>query len=157
MGVVGGLDDKTICTFKLLNNKLQKLGKVNMISSVKNKLGKLGNSLSISLRLKNVALGLKEGLDLTVVGNDTIVDNIKFVVNVTALRVAVNSLRLTVGGPSRVRDTNVILENFILVRVGFIDCVLQSLDLANLAENKDITALSRGERTFPSTARPAES
>ena len=106
---------------------------------VVDELGELGNSLSVGFRLKSVALGLEERLDFTVVGNDTIVDNDKLIVQVRALGVAVDGLGLAVSSPSSVGNTGVALKDLVLINVLRVNVLLEQMDLTNLVEDLDIS------------------
>jgi hypothetical protein len=75
MGVVDGLDEKTISTFELLDDGLGKVGEANGGVLVVDVLGELCDALSVGLSLELEALGLEKSLQLLVVGDDTIVDN----------------------------------------------------------------------------------
>jgi hypothetical protein len=82
MGVVDGLDEKTISTLELLDDSLGKVGEANGRVLVVDVLGELGNALSVGLGLELEALGLEESLQLLVVGDDTVVDNAELPVGV---------------------------------------------------------------------------
>jgi hypothetical protein len=129
---VDRFNNETVGTLKLLDNLLGQIRKVRLVINamlldmlVVNKLCELGNSLSVSFRLKSIALGLKERLNFTVVGNDTIVDNDKLILRVRALGMAVNSLGLTVGSPSSVGNTGVAFKDFVLINVLRVNMLLE--------------------------------
>jgi hypothetical protein len=75
MGVVDGLDEKTVSTLELLDDSLGQVGEANGRVLVVDVLGELGNALSVGLGLELETLGLEESLKLLVVGDDTVVDN----------------------------------------------------------------------------------
>ena len=144
--VVNRLDNEAIGTLKLLDNLLGQIRKVGLVINavllnvlVVDELGELGNSLSVGFRLKSVALGLEERLDFTVVGNDTIVDNDKLIVQVRALGVAVDGLGLAVSSPSSVGNTGVALKDLVLINVLRVNVLLEQMDLTNLVEDLDIS------------------
>jgi hypothetical protein len=85
VGVVNRLDQQSIGTLKLLDNGLDEIGESNLGVLVVNVLGKLGNALGIGLGLKLEALGGEQGLQLLVVGDDTIVDNDKLGVGIRSV------------------------------------------------------------------------
>jgi hypothetical protein len=75
MGVVDGLDEQTVGALELLDDGLGEVGEANGGVLVVEVLGELGNALGIRLGLELEALGAQEGLELLVVGDDTIVDD----------------------------------------------------------------------------------
>lgn len=75
VGVVNGLDEETVSSLKLLNDGLGEVGEANGWVLVVDVLDQLGNAFGIGLSLESEALALKQGLELLVVGDDTIVDN----------------------------------------------------------------------------------
>jgi hypothetical protein len=75
VGVVNGLDKKTVSTLKLLDDGLGQVGETDVGVLVVDVLGQLGNALGVGLGLESEALALEKGLELLVVGNDTIVDD----------------------------------------------------------------------------------
>ena len=94
VGVVHRFDQQTVSTLKLLNDSLGKIGKANTLILVVEVLGKLGNALSIGFSLELKAFASEEGLELLVVGNDTIVDDAELPVRVRPLQQLVNSSSL---------------------------------------------------------------
>lgn len=78
------LDEKTVGTLELDNHKFCKLGEVEVLVLVLvvDELGQLGDTLGISVGLKLDALGGEQSLELSVVGDDTVVDDSEFVVRV---------------------------------------------------------------------------
>ena len=82
MGVVDGLDEKTVSTLELLNDSLGQVGEANGRVLVVDVLCELGNALSVGLSLELETLGLEESLKLLVVGDDTVVDDGEFPVGV---------------------------------------------------------------------------
>lgn len=75
VGVVNGLDQQTVSTLKLVDDGLRKVDKAQGGVLVVDVLGELGNTFRIGLGLESQALGLEEGLELLVVGDDTVVDD----------------------------------------------------------------------------------
>lgn len=92
MGVVDRLDQQSIGTLKLLDNSLDEIGESNLGVLVVDVLGELGNALGIRLGLKLEALAGEQGLELLVVGDDTVVDN-------NELGVGVGSVYCQFAGP----------------------------------------------------------
>jgi hypothetical protein len=84
MGVVDRLDKQSIGTLELLDNSLDEIGETNLGVLVVDVLGELGNALGIRLGLKLEALAGEQGLELLVVGDDTVVDNNELGVGVGA-------------------------------------------------------------------------
>lgn len=70
-----GLEQETEGALELLNDSLHEGGEVNVGVLVEDVLGQLGNGLGIRLSLELKALGLEQGSQLLVVGDDTIVDD----------------------------------------------------------------------------------
>lgn len=85
MGVVDRLDKQSIGTLELLDNSLDEIGETNLGVLVVDVLGQLGNALGIRLGLKLEALAGEQGLELLVVGDDTVVDNNELGVGVGAV------------------------------------------------------------------------
>ena len=104
-------------------------------------LGQLGNGLSVGLGLETHALGLQEHAQFLVVCDDTVVDNGELPLGVGAVRVAVDSAGGTVGGPSGVCNTGVVVKDLGHVGLLLLDELLQLGDLANLLEGKDLVLL----------------
>jgi hypothetical protein len=105
MGVVDGLDEKTVSTLELLDDSLGQVGETNGRVLVVDVLCELGNALSVGLSLELETLGLEESLKLLVVGDDTVVDDGELPVGVRSVRVAVGGGRRTVSSPSSVGNT----------------------------------------------------
>lgn len=82
MGVVDGLDEKTVSTLELLDDSLGQVGETDGRVLVVDVLGELGNALSVGLGLELETLGLEESLKLLVVGDNTVVDNSELPVGV---------------------------------------------------------------------------
>jgi hypothetical protein len=148
--IVHRLDKETVGALELLDDELCELGKVGFAVvtvlldvRVVNILGKLGNSLGVGLRLKLEALGLKERLDLAVVGNDTIVNHCELIVTIGTLGVAVDGLGLAVGCPARVGNTGMTLKNGLGVDILSGNVFFKKLHLADLLEDKNRSGLIR--------------
>lgn len=139
VGEVCRLDQKTVGTLELNNNELGELAevKVLVLVLVVDEFGKLGDALGIGVRLKLDALGAQKSLELSVVGNDTVVNDSELVVGVRSLGMAVLSLGLTVGSPSGVSNTGVDVERLLGVGVGGLDKLSKLGDLANLTVDVD--------------------
>ena len=75
MGIVDRLDEQTVSTLKLLDDSLGQVGEIDLGVLVVDVLGQLGNALSVGLGLETETLAFQQGLELLVVGDDTIVDN----------------------------------------------------------------------------------
>lgn len=125
VGVVNRLDEQAIGTLKLLDDSLGQVGEANRRVAVVDVLDQLGNALGIRLGLESEALALEQGLELLVVGDDTIVDDGELPGGVRAskgsagfflgehtrelvglpVRMAVGGGRRTVGSPSSVGNT----------------------------------------------------
>lgn len=75
MGIMHRLDQQAVSALKLLDDGLGKIGEANALILVIEILGKLSNALGIGLGLELEALAGEEGLQLLVVGDDTIVNN----------------------------------------------------------------------------------
>ena len=86
MGVVNRLEEQTIGTLELGNNCLGQVDKVDGWVLVVQVLGQLGNALGIRLGLEAEALGAKEGPQLLVVGDDTVVDDGELPIRIGAAR-----------------------------------------------------------------------
>lgn len=141
VGVVNGLDQKTISTLKLLDNGLGQVGEPDLWVLVVDVLCELGDALGIGLGLKAEALALEQGLELLVVGNDTIVNDGELPVGVGPVGVAVGGRRRTVGSPTGVGNTGVGVEDLLEVDVRLVDELPQLGDLANLLEGLDLVLL----------------
>lgn len=75
MRVVNGLDQQSVGTLELVNDSLGEVGEANIGVLVVQVLGELSNALGVGFGLELEALGAQEGLELLVVGDDTIVDD----------------------------------------------------------------------------------
>ena len=105
----------------------------------------LCDDLRVGLGLEPEALGLEEGLDVLVVGDDPVVDDDEAVVVARGLRVRVALGGLAVGGPAGVRDAHVDVEDLVEVEVGAaaLDLVAERDHLARLADQIDLAVRSR--------------
>lgn len=74
-GEVDGLEQQTEGALELLDNGLDEGGEVNVRVLVEDVLGQLGDGLSVGLGLEYEALGLEQGSQFLVVGDDTIVND----------------------------------------------------------------------------------
>ncbi|RUP48603.1 hypothetical protein BC936DRAFT_144315 [Jimgerdemannia flammicorona] len=120
-------------TYQLLDDTLYQSGEVPEV------FGKLGDRLGISLGFEHVALLLKNGLELLVVGDDTIVNDGKLVLGVGALGMRVDSGRLTVRGPAGVGHAGVTDERLGEVNILLLgNQLLDSSDLADLLVDEDL-------------------
>lgn len=93
MGVVNGLDEKTVGTLKLLDDSLGQVGETDAGVLVVDVLGQLGNALGIGLGLELEALAREESLELLVVGDDTIVDDGELPVGVRSVRLSAHRVQ----------------------------------------------------------------
>jgi hypothetical protein len=75
VGVVDRLQQETESTLQLCDDRLCERSEVDRGVLVVDVLGELGDTLGVRLALENLALALEQGLQLLVVGNDTIVDD----------------------------------------------------------------------------------
>jgi len=140
-GEVDALHQKTEGTLQLLDDGLDEAGEVEVGVLIEDVLGQLGNGLSVGLGLETHALGLQEHAQFLVVCDDTVVDNGELPLGVGAVRVAVDSAGGTVGGPSGVCNTGVVVKDLGHVGLLLLDELLQLGDLANLLEGKDLVLL----------------
>lgn len=141
VGIVYGLDEKTVGTLEFLNDSLGKVCEANLGVLVVDVLCELGDALSIGLGLESEALALEQGLQLLVVGDDTIVNDGELPVGVGPVGVAVGGRGRTVGGPTGVSDTSVGIEDLLEIDVGLVNELPQLGDLANLLEGLDLLLL----------------
>lgn len=78
VGVVHRLDEQTVGTLKLKDDRLGEVGEANIRVLVVEVLGELGDALGVGLRLELESLGAEESPQLLVVGDDTIVNDGEF-------------------------------------------------------------------------------
>lgn len=104
MGEVDRLDQQAIGTLELLDDGLGQLGEANVGVGVVEVLGELGNALGVGLGLELEALALQQGLQLLVVGDDTVVNNTELPAGVGPVGVAVDARGGAVRGPPGVGD-----------------------------------------------------
>ncbi|KAG9527140.1 isomerising glucosamine-fructose-6-phosphate aminotransferase, partial [Aureobasidium melanogenum] len=166
-GEVDGLEQKTKGALELLDDGLYEGGEVDVGVFVEDVLGQLGNGLSIGLGLEFEALGLEQGSQLLVVGDDTIVDDGELPLGVGSawrlvsdlnmfllqlflccipVRVAVDTRRRTVGGPTSVSNTGVCIKDLCEVGLLVLDELLQLGDLADLLESVHLISLVSVDR-----------
>ena len=128
--------------YQLLDNTLDKVGESQLLVAllrVPDVLGKLSDGLGISLALEGVALLLKDELELTVVGNDSVMHDCELVLGVRAMGVGVNGRGLTVSGPTSVGHTAVGGEGLVPVNAGLgLDQLLELSNLSDLLEDQDL-------------------
>lgn len=166
-GEVDGLEQKTEGALELLDDGLHEGGEVDVGVLVEDVLGQLGDGLGIGLSLESEALGLEQGSQLLVVGDDTIVDDGELPLGVGSawglvsdlntfllqlflwcipVRVAVDTRRRTMGGPTSVGNTSVHVKNLCEVGLLVLDELLQLGDLANLLESVHLISLVSVDR-----------
>jgi hypothetical protein len=122
-------------------------------------LGQLGDALSIGLGLESEALALEQGLQLLVVGNNTIVDDSELPRRVGAytivsresgclvltmnlpVRMAVGGGGGTVGSPSGVCNASVRVKDLLQIGARLINELLELDYLANLLEGQHLVLL----------------
>lgn len=102
---------------------------VVLLVGVVNVLEQLGNALGVGFRLKLVALLLQQLSQGSEVVDDTVVHNNELTGRVRTVRVTVWSGGLTVGSPSGVGNTDVVVEDLGSVVVLLGNESLQVLDL----------------------------
>lgn len=162
MGIVHALDEQTVGALQLANNGLGEIGEPNAPVLVVEILCELRNAFCVRLGLKPETLGLKESLELLVVGDDAVVDDGKLPCGVgpeddqmvrsgssqgggvamdVPVGVAVETGGGTVGGPASVCDTDVGVEDLGEVGLALINKLPQLGDLAYLLEGKDFLLL----------------
>lgn len=81
-----GLDKETKGTFEFLHDGLCEDGEVNVRLLVEQILGKFSDALGIGLCLEPEALALQESSEFLVIGDDSIVDNGEFPVQVRSVK-----------------------------------------------------------------------
>ncbi|KAF1765353.1 hypothetical protein GCK72_005305 [Caenorhabditis remanei] len=104
-----------------------------------NVLGKLGNDFSVRFRLELVPLLLKIFLDLTVIGNDTVVNYEELVLVVTAMWMRVNITWRSVSGPTGMCNTtvDVVLHIHVEIVGALLDVVIENRDFSSFTEQCD--------------------
>lgn len=101
--------------------------------------GQLGNTLGISLRLKLVALLLKECLQVLVVGDNAVMDNGELVTAVRPVGMGVDGRGDAVSGPTGVRHTDMGSVETIHVDLLLLSDELgKGNDLADLLEEENL-------------------
>ena len=129
-------------TYQLLDDALDEVGEGQVLVAllrVPDVLGKLSNGLGIGLALKGVAFLLENQPELTVVGDDSIVDDRELVLGVRSVGVGVDTRRLAMGRPAGVGHTAVGGEGLVPVDRGlFLNELLKGSDFANLLEDQDL-------------------
>lgn len=140
-GEVHALHEKTESALELLDDSLDESGEVEAGVLIVDVLGQLGNGLSVGLGLEAHSLALEESPQFLVVGDDTVVDDGELPLGVGAVRVAVNPAGGTVGGPSGVCDTGVVVKDLGEVGLLLSNQLLQLGDLADLLVRKDLVLL----------------
>lgn len=159
----GALEDKRKGTLKLLQDGFDKCGEAEtrtLFMFVPDVLCEDRNRLGIGLRLEDVTAFLENETEFARVGDDTIVDDGKFVsaktitisqalagdypmdsLGIRTERMAVDGARRTVGSPASMGDGDLGDEGLGLVDWVFVDELLQTSDLADLLEEDDFARL----------------
>jgi len=140
-GEVDALHQKTKGTLQLLDDGLDEAGEVEVGVLIEDVLGQLSDGLSVGLGLETHALGLQKHPQFLVVGDDTVVDDGELPLGVGTVRVAIDPAGRTVGGPSGVCNTGVVVKDLGHVGLLLLDELLQLGDLANLLVGKDLVLL----------------
>ncbi|KAI1547229.1 GlmS Glucosamine 6-phosphate synthetase contains amidotransferase and phosphosugar isomerase domain [Pyrenophora tritici-repentis] len=136
MGVVNRLEEQTKGTLEFLDDSLDKRGEAQVGVFAPDVLCELCNSLGVGLGLELEALALKQRLEFFVVCDDAIVYDGELPTGVRP-----GDGGGAVGGPSRVGNAGVRVEDLVEVEVLLINKLLERSDLANLLDGVDLVLL----------------
>ncbi|KXT02277.1 hypothetical protein AC579_8322 [Pseudocercospora musae] len=135
---VDTLHKQTEGTLQLLDDSLDQSCEVDGWVRVVDVFCELRDGLSVGLRLEFESLALQQSLQLLVVGDDAIVHDGKLPLGVGSVRMAVDSGWRTVGGPSGVCDSCVVVEKLGEIWLLLVDQLLELGNLAHLFEGEDL-------------------
>ena len=140
IGIVLRLEDKGEGSLELLENGFDKFGERDALVRLRviDIFGKDGNGLRVRLALKLVATVLENEAEGGGIGDDTVVHDDEIVVGIGAQRVAVDDRGRAVGGPSRVCNRDLRIENLGSVYARGGDTLAKAGNLADFFEKKHL-------------------
>jgi len=133
-GEMRALDNQSKSSFEGIGDRSNKLGERNALVLVEDVLAKLGNGLSIGLALKNESLLRQLILELSIVGDDSVMDDNELVILVRSVRMRVSIRRNSMSSPSGVSNSNVVVDDLV-GNVERVRVILEGLDVSLLSDD----------------------